>query len=60
MAWDAQLQKTLQCRESFYAKKITMKQLMSHETVLYATEDGFVKAVRIMTNILSNPEETRV
>jgi hypothetical protein len=34
---------TLHSNESFCAKKITMKQPMSYETVLYVTEDGLCK-----------------
>jgi hypothetical protein len=45
---------TLQSNESFCAKKITVKQLMSHETVLYVTEDGRVKAVRIIATVGEN------
>jgi hypothetical protein len=36
---------TPQNNESFCAKEITVKELMSHETVLHVTEFGHVKAV---------------
>jgi hypothetical protein len=45
---------SMQSKESICAKKITMKQLMSHETLLHVTEDGCVKAVRIMTTVGEN------
>jgi hypothetical protein len=41
---------TLQNNRSFCAK-ITMKQLMSHETVLNVTENGCIKAVRILATL---------
>jgi hypothetical protein len=45
---------TPQSNESFCAKEIIVKELMSHETVLYVTEDGHVKVARIMAPVGEN------